>query len=138
LAELLMYSWDFVLQDENPALIPNLDCEWLNPEEIWEQDEWEHRHLVHLNRLLVQQPEGVPEVQDGYGDDSNDDDVPALINEDPDDDDNEAIELPANNGTNINEVPPPASSPPECPPWPPHAQHANPRYFGDQFVNPTE
>jgi len=133
--ELLTYSRDFVLQDENPALIPDLDCEWLNPEEIWERDAWEHGRLVHLNRLPAQPPEGVPGVQDDYGDDSDDDDVPALINEDLDDDNDEAVALPANDGTNINEVPPP---PPERPPRPPRTCHANPRYFGDQFVNLTE
>jgi len=109
--ELLMYSWDFALQDENPALIPNLDCEWLNLEEIREQDVWDHGRLVHLNRLPVQPPEGVPEVQDGLMMRvmtmmflCSSTKIPM-----------EAMELPADDGININDVPPPAPPPPPPP-----------------------
>jgi len=101
--DLLTYSRDFVLQDENPAVIPELDRDWLNPAEILVRDQRQHRQAVPVNRLPAQPPEGVPAPWAGYDDDSDEDEAPALVNANPDEDDNDEAVVPVDNGSEEEE-----------------------------------
>ncbi len=138
--DLLTYSRDFVLQDENPAVIPELDHDWLNPEEIQERDQRQHRQAVPVNRLPAQPPEGVPAPWAGYDGDSDEEEAPAPVDVDPDEDNNDEAIVPVDNGSEGEEEEPLAVPPanPDPPGRPQRARRANPRYFGGQFVNLAE
>jgi len=91
-----------------------------------------------VERLPAQPLEGVPEAQEGYNEDSDDEGMLAMLNEDPDDDNNDLAELPDTNATDADPVALVVQALPAPPGQPPCTRQANPRYFGDQFVNPAE
>jgi len=107
--ELLMYSWDFVLQDETLHSFPI----WTTNGLTWKRFGSKMNGSMDIWYTSTGCWCSLQREYQRYRmatDDSNDDYVPALIkNKDPNDDNNEAVgALPNNDGTNINEVPPPA------------------------------
>jgi len=117
--DLLTYSCDFVLQDKNPAVISELDHDWLSLEEVQERDQWQHRQAVPVNRLLAQPPEGLPAPRAGYNGDSDEDEAPVPVNVNPDEDDNDEAIVPVDNGSEEEEellaAPPVKPDPPGQP-----------------------